>query len=350
MRGAIHQLVPVLSRGDAIGSSVLLFQGLLRGAGYASDVFAQLADRRVAGSARPAACLPGAVGQDDATVYHLSTGSPAAAMFEQLRSPRIIYYHNITPASYVEDRSAVQGFGLRWGRADLDVLAPVVDLAMAASRYSAGELRAAGARRVAVVPLPVDLARLRPRPARAPQRPTLLFVGRFAPHKRQDELIRVLAALRGTHAPEAQLVLAGAAGSSDYVARLRAFATALGVGDAVRIHDRLTSDRDLGELYATASLFVCASEHEGFCAPLLEAMAFSLPVLAYDAGAVAETVADAGIVTPSRNPLEWADLAWDLLRDARRREELVARGAQRLQGFDHAHVGDALQRALAELG
>ena len=349
MAPAVHQLLPVLSRGDAIGSAVVRFQDLLRRLGHRSEIFADLVDRRLGVHAHPAEQLQKLLAPGDAVMYHLSTGSPLAGVFERLDARRLVYYHNITPAECMDGVSAVQAHRLRWGRADLEALAPVAELGIAASRYSAGELSAAGARRVAVVPLPVDLARLRPRPATAPPAVTLLFVGRFAPHKRQDELIRVVTALRGTHAPQARLVLAGAAAVDGYTDSLREYAARLGAGDAVTVAAGLTPDHPLGDLYAGASVFVCASEHEGFCVPLLEAMAFSLPILAHDSGAVAETVGDAGIVTAGRDPLVWAEIAWRLATDQRLRAQLSAASAVRLHELGDAAVERALAEALARI-
>jgi len=178
----------------------------------------------------------------------------------------------------------------------------------------------------------------------------LLFVGRFAPHKRQDVLIRVLAALRAGHSTEAKLMLVGSGDLPTYIQALRDFANQLGVTEAVRIHDRGVSDAELGDLYAQASVYVSASDHEGFCLPLLEAMAFSLPVLAYDAGAVAETVGGGGVVVPDRDPLVWAELAWRLATDPQLREQCSAAGLKRLEDFSDEAVGAQLDSALNTIG
>ncbi len=113
---------------------------------------------------------------------------------------------------------------------------------------------------------------------------------------------------------------------------------------------RSLSDHELGDLYAEASVFVCASEHEGFCLPLLEAMAFSLPVIAYAGGAVEETVGGAGIVLEDRNPLVWSELAWRLATDGPIRDQLGSAGLRRLDDFSDQTVGDQLVNALATIG
>jgi len=191
----------------------------------------------------------------------------------------------------------------------------------------------------------VDLARLSPRPATPGDPPLLIFVSRLAPNKRQEELIRTLAALRACFQPEARLVLPGGWGDTEtYVAGLRRFATELGVADAVEIPGSL-SDRRLGDLYAGASVAVCASEHEGFGMHLLEAMAFDLPIVARAAAAVPETLGGAGILLTTTDPLVWAAVVDRVLRDPPLRRRLVTRGRERLGDFSDA----ALQARVAEM-
>lgn len=346
---AVHQLVPVMSRGDAIGSAVIRFQAMLRSLGHPSEVFAGLIDRRAGRGIAHADGLQQSLRPGDAVMYHLSIGSELARMFESLETARLVYFHNVTPPSTAVAWSPVLAHALRWGVADLAALAPAALLCMAPSRYSCAELWRAGALKVADVPVPVDVRRLRPRPAEARHEPTLLFVGRFAPHKRQDVLIRVVAALRATRIPTARLVLAGGPAVPAYLDALLALAEQLDVADAVDIIDTPLSDRRLGDLYASASLFVCASDHEGFCVPLIEAMAFSLPVLAHDAAAVAETVGDAGVVVGHQDPALWAELAWQLITDAELRRAKIASGRHRVAAFADTMVIARLEAALAQL-
>jgi glycosyltransferase involved in cell wall biosynthesis len=346
---AVHQLVPVLTVGDGVSGAVLRFRDLLRQRGYRSEIYAELIDPRLKREARPAAHLADEARAEDGVIYHLSIGSPLAADFSRLAAQRIVFYQNVTPAESVNGASPVFVHHLRWGRADLAMLARRASLGLAASEFSADELRAAGGRRVAVVSLPPNLARLRPRRAIPSADGLLLFVGRFAPHKRQDVLIRVLAALRTTRAPGAKLVLVGSGDLPEYIRALREFAGTLGVGEAVRIDTGL-SDRALGDLYAEASVFLCASDHEGFCLPVLEAMSFSVPVVAHVAGAVAETVGDGGLLLADRDPLVWAELAWRLMSDVHLRERFITAGLRHLDQFSDAAISKQLMDALASIG
>src|SRR5438105_6230283 len=191
---AVHQLLPVFSVGDAIGSAVLRTETMLRRLGFESRIYAELYDERLAGVSTPAERLPDEIGENGAVLYHLSIGSAMAALFERLPAKRCVVYHNITPAAYYRGTNPRVTYWLERGRSDLARLAPVADLVIGVSAFNLEEARSYGAHRCAVVPPPADLGRLRPRPSHPADPPVILFVGRVAPNKRHDELIRVLAA------------------------------------------------------------------------------------------------------------------------------------------------------------
>lgn len=348
---AVHQLLPVLSYGDAIGGAVLRTRAMLRRLGFRSAVYADLIDQRLAREAHPAAELAAGVGPGDAVLYHLSIGSPLARLVETLPARRVVVHHNITPPDFYRDTSVRVVYWLKRGERDLRRLAPVADLVIGDSTYNLEAAVAAGARRSVVIPPPVDLARLSPREARPQSPPQMLFVGRIAPNKRVEELVRALAALRGTCVPDARLVVGGSADDTGaYLAGLRSLAGRLGVAGAVDLPTRRLTDEELGARYASATVFATASEHEGFCIPLLEAMAFSVPVVARAAGAVPETLGDAGVLVESRDPLVWAALIGRLMTDPRLRRALAAAGRRRLADFAEDAIGERLAAALRGLG
>ena len=347
-RRAVHQLLPVYSVGDAIGGAVLRTRGWLRGAGFDSEVFADRWDQRL--EARAARELPSSVRAGDAVMYHLSIGSPAADTFLACPAVRVIVYHNITPAEYYVGTSAEVAYWVDRGRADLRRLVPVADLVVADSQFNLDECTPWSPRRTAVIPPPLDLERLRPRPSTPASPARILAVGRIAPNKRHDTMIRALAALRSTSLPDARLVVAG--GSYDtggHLARLRDLAARLGVDGAVDMPGTPIDDARLGDEYARASVLAVASEHEGFCVPLLEAMAFSVPVVALDAGAVPETLGGAGLLLDQRDPLVWAAALGRAASDAALRGQLISRGRRRLEAFSADRIRVALLDALAQV-
>jgi glycosyltransferase involved in cell wall biosynthesis len=346
----IHQLVPVLSPRDAIGDAVLHFQQALRALGYQSEIFAGLIDRSLRHRAHPATVLADRVAAGDVVMYHLSIGSPLAGEFTRLPGRKAIYYHNISPAASVDGLQPVLARQLRRGRDDLDRLAPAADLSLAASTFSGAELEAAGAPLVRVLPLPLSVDRLAPRPARSTAGPALLFVGRFLPHKGQDLLVRTLAVLRATAIPDATLTLVGRVDVPEFADGLRALARRLGVADAVTLLTSPLTDRQLGDIYARSSAFLCASHHEGFCVPIVEAMAFSLPVLALAAAAVPETLGAAGLLVAGDDPLLWAELTHRLLSDQELRARLAVAARGRLAELDESNLATHLDAALAAAG
>jgi glycosyltransferase involved in cell wall biosynthesis len=347
---AVHQLLPVFSPGDAIGQAVRRMRSALRGAGVGSEIFAEEVHLRLRGEARPAAELEASVEAGDVVIYHLSIGARSAGLLAGLACRRVIDYHNITPSRYYRVTSPRVAHWLDQGRRDLARLAPMVELGIGDSSYNAEELAAAGCSATMVIPPPVDLARLSPRPAVPAGSPRLIYVSRLAPNKRQDELIRVLAALRACGQPEATLLLPGGWDDTDvYAAGLRRLARELGVAGAVEMPGR-RSDREIGDLYATASVALIASEHEGFCMPVLEAWAFDLPVVARATAAVPETVGDAGVLLRTDDPLVWAAVVDRVIRDLRLRRLLVDRGHRRLDGFSDSSFEARMAELLNRLG
>ena len=350
MTGAVHQLLSDFAPGDAIGAITQQTQLMLREMGFRSEIYAHVIDERLKSHAFPAERLKDDLGTGDAVMYHLAIGSPQAYTMLRLPATKVIVYHNITPTVYFRTTNPRVAHRLQEGRRELAMLVPRVDLCIGVSEFNVEELRLLGALRSMVVPPLVDLQRLRPRPSQPSSPPLLVFVSRVAPNKRHEDLIRSLAALRATAQPEARLVIVGRfTDTEDYVESLQRLAADLGVSNAVRWAGRL-DDRATGDLYARASVYVSASEHEGFCVPLLEAMAFDLPVVAYAAGAVPDTLGGAGLLLRRKEPLLWAAAINRVLCDRSLRASLTSAGRRRLADFAPDSVRDRLAEALHSVG
>jgi len=349
MTRAVHQVLPVYSWGDAIGGAVQRTQQILRALGFRSETFAQVHDPRL--QARPAAELPEAAAADDAVVYHLSIGSPVADLFAQCQARKVIVYHGITPAEYYAATSAEVTYWLERGREELRRLVAAADLVIADSKHNLDECAPFGPRRAAVIPPPVDLERLRPRPAVPERPPRILFVGRTAPNKRHDTLLRALAALRATAISDARLHVVGSSfDTGTYLRRLRDLAERLGVDQALDMTGEHAGDAEVADAYARASIFACASAHEGFCVPLVEAMAFHVPIVALSRTAVPDTLDGAALLLDDRDPLIWAGALARGVLDHGLRAELIARGRRRLDDFAESAIAQRLSAALTEAG
>ncbi len=335
---AIHQFVPTLAPRDAVGSHYLAVQATLRDAGYRSEIYAYEAKEEYKRRALPFRSFDGgAPGESTWLLYHSSVGSPVADFVYGRDEPLLVDYHNITPAEYFARWEPAVAGALTKGRRQLAALETRAELGLADSGFNASELRAFGYDRTAVVPILLDVAafeRARPDPGIARfDATTWLFVGRLAPNKAQHDVVKAFAAYRRLFEPAARLRLVGGSSSHQYQTALYRFVDELGLGDAVEITGGVSAAA-LVAYYQTADLFVVASEHEGFCVPLLEAMHHRVPIVAYAAAAVPETLGDAGLLLHTKDPCTIAAAADRVRRDDGLRAQLVAAGTQRLHEFD----------------
>jgi len=240
---------------------------------------------------------------------------------------------------------------LATGREEVRRLAPLCRGAIVCSEFSATELRGYGYREVQVVP-PVfldDRYREPPTPTLLSRyqdgRPNWLFVGRLAPNKGQDALITAFQAYKRL-SPSARLFLVGAEeGSKTYRRWLENQIALLGLQEDVHLVGRV-SQADLNAYYRLASCFVSMSEHEGFGVPLVESFYFDVPVIAYDAAAVSETLGGTGILLKERNPFLVAELAYLLEHDPSLREAILAAQRERLADFAYEKVAARLLAAV----
>ncbi|MEO7837107.1 MAG: glycosyltransferase family 4 protein [Acidimicrobiales bacterium] len=345
MKPAVHQFLPTFAGRDAIGAHVLHLRALLRGAGFESDIFADDIHTEMKGEARPYAEFSrrSRRGTDDEwLLYHASTGSPMAESLLARANPLILYYHNITQPRLFDRWNPEAAACMRDARVELRRLAPRTTLAIANSSFSEAELVATGFARTAVVPVLVDfteyaappaprpLARLRR--AGADGSAHWLFVGRIAPNKCQHDVVAAFAVYQRLYDPGARLTLVGGRTADSYWRALEAMVADLGISGAVQLAETIPFSTLLAH-YRTASVFVCLSEHEGFCVPLLEAMHFGLPVVCFDSSAVGETVGDAGLVLPDKDPLVVAGAVRRVLTDAPLLAGLRAAGEARARHF-----------------
>jgi glycosyltransferase involved in cell wall biosynthesis len=289
------------------------------------------------------------------TIFHYALPSPMTAAFATLPGGRVLQYHNITPAHFFAPYDANMFRLATIGRRELATLAGRVDLALGDSEYNRQELHDLGFAPTGVLPIAVDTARI----TEAPRRPALerllgdglvnfLFVGRIAPNKKVDDIVRLAEVYKRYVDIFYRFVFVG---RDDVVPAYGAAVRAL-----IRQYDMPPErfwftgpvpDADLAAYYRMASVYVSLSEHEGFCVPLVEAMAAGVPVLAYAAGAVPETLGGAGVLFSPKDlevAAEWlATLAYD--RDVRQR--VIAGQRARLADFGEARVRADLQSLLA---
>jgi glycosyltransferase involved in cell wall biosynthesis len=337
----VDQVIPSLASRDAIGVHTVALTEALRAAGVDSEIFYGNCTPDVASLGRPVVDL-GRAGRDRWLLYQSSIGSPVYDVLAARPEPKLVNYHNITPAELLVDWEPNVGYEVSLGRTQLERLAPDCGLAVADSAFNELELKEAGYTDTAVVPLLIDMTAtgadpdpdLAGRLAAAKERggADLLFVGKVSPHKAPHDLVKMLAVYRRCYDPEARLHLVGSPLGERYGPALAAFVDDLGLTGAVSVTGSV-SPSELEAYYRSADVFVCASLHEGFCVPLVEAMGHGVPVVAYAVAAVPETVGDAGLVLDGREPLRMAAAVARVVTDAPLRARLADAAARRVAAF-----------------
>jgi L-malate glycosyltransferase len=296
---AIHQVTGVFTERDAVGGHTLALRDALRARGFVSEIFADEISDGLESLARPSMELERRRDDGDTiVVYQASSYARAADLLAGRTEPLVVNYHNITPARFFTRWEPTVANSLVAAREQVRRLARRTVLAVADSEFNAAELARFGFRHIEVVPVLIDTERLgTDGPSPWPRRPgsRWLFVGRIAPNKAQHQIVKAFKLYRDVYDPHAVLALPGVASSHRYQDALNQFITALALDDAV-LRPGSVPDSKLGSYYRDADVFVCMSEHEGFCNTVIEAMAFNLPVVVRTSSALAATVAEAGVV------------------------------------------------------
>jgi L-malate glycosyltransferase len=328
-RPRVHQVLATLGYGDAIGHEVLGIQRVLRAAGYESEIYVETADPRLEHMTIDYREMVGHVTADDLLIHHFSIGSRASRTAYALPGRMVLVYHNITPPEYFlgVHRDLVK-LCFR-GRRELTAYIERCALALGDSEYNRQELASLGFPATGVLPVVPDFAHLDLPPDRAfvsgfdDEWTNVMFVGRVIPNKKIEDVIRSFHVYRTRHNPRSRLLLVGSySGFEKYLAMLQGLIARLGTPDVHFLGH--VSNEELTALYDVADLFLCASEHEGFCVPLIEAFYKRVPVLAYAATAVPATMDGGGILFDTKDPLHVARLMETVLDDGRIEDAVIA--------------------------
>jgi glycosyltransferase involved in cell wall biosynthesis len=324
----IHQVLATLGYGDAIGHEVLGIQRVLREAGYESEIFVETADHRLESRTRDYRELVDFSHPDNLLLHHFSLGSKASRTAFAVPDRMALIYHNIPPPEYFVGVNRDLASRCFRGRRELRGYADRCDLAMGDSEFNRLDLEALGFPRTAVLPVVPDFSHLE-RPAHwmvmrdfDDGMTNVLFVGRVIANKKIEDVIRFFHAYQSIFNPRSRLLLVGAQrGYERYQATLDELTWRLGVRDVHFLGH--VSDEELVACYEVADLFLCASEHEGFCVPLVEAFYMEVPVLAYAAAAVPSTMDGAGVLYDARDPYHVAQLMDAIVSDRALQEAIV---------------------------
>ncbi len=348
----IHQLLPSLEKEDAIGDYARRLRCFLREEGFDSRIFAYRAGP--GNGSLPYREHRRFSSPDNILIFHTAIGSPLADYFRDCPDKLVLVHHNVTPARFFAPWEPKTAYLAHQARRQLTKLAGSVRLTIADSPFNARELEELGFPEPVVIPLIFETDRLEGEADRkimekyGDGRTNLLFVGRVAPNKKQEDLLRTFHSYRKAFNPDSRLFLVGELESFPaYTKSLINTARDLGLEEVV--FTGKVSPAELRAYYRTASLFLSMSEHEGFGVPLLEAIFHRLPIIAFAGAAVPETLGGAGVLLSEKRPEETAALIHRLLSDPDLREKVLRSQDQRLAYFTNFPYREKWEEAISRL-
>jgi glycosyltransferase involved in cell wall biosynthesis len=352
----LNQWVPAAHHGDAIGDSARRMRDLLRGMGHESELYALTIDDELRDDVRPFRHPSARAG--DVTILHFALPSPMTEPFTALQGVRVLQYHNVTPAGFFAGYDAALFRLATLARQELATLIGRVDLALGVSEYNRRELESIGFAPTGVMPLAVDAARV----ARRVHRPALeqllddefvnfLFVGRIAPNKKIEDHIKLAEHYKRYVDAFYRFIFVGRYDAVPrYYSTIRALMSEYRLLNERFIFTGPVPDEELAVYYQRAAVYISLSEHEGFCAPLLEAMAADVPILAYSAAAVPETLGGAGVQFAPKDLEQAAELLGALAFDDDLRARVIAGQRRRLAEFGDNRIVRDLQTLASYAG
>lgn len=333
----IDQFVLYLGYGDAISSHALWIRDTLRRWGYRSTIYAEVLDPRMRKHGQPLAKYRSE--EDGKVIFHYCGASALSDFVLGLGQNIVMIYHNITPHEYFLPVNYRTAETTRKGRDELGRFVGITDLALGDSEFNRQELESVGFRHTAVLPIALDRSSLEVKPDPWVLRAygndgsaNFLFVGRIAPNKKQEDVLKVFAYYSTIIDSNSRLFIVGSSSGTDvYLEWLQRLVARLGLDNA-HFTGQVTQS-ELVAYYKLAHAFVCMSEHEGFCVPLLESMYFQVPVVAYACPAVAWTLGDAGILVKAREYDIIAEALHVVVTNGHLRQKVIERQNARLQYF-----------------
>ncbi len=338
----VNQWVPAAHKGDAIGDSARRMRDVLRSMGHTADLYALTIDEGLRDEVRPFGDPAAARG--DLTIFHYALPSPMTAAFRSVAHGRVLLYHNVTPASFFAPYDPALFRLAVLAREELQSLVGYVDVALGVSDYNRRELDQLGFSPTGVLSLAVDLSRI----TSGARRPALervldddfvnfLFVGRIAPNKKIEDHIRLAEHYKRSVDAYYRFIFVGRCDAVPrYYSAIRALMTEYRMLNERFVFTGAVPDEELAVYYRHAAVYISLSEHEGFCAPLVEAMAADVPILAYSAAAIPETLGGAGLQFSPKDLELAAELAGALAFDDDLRRQVIAGQRRRLAEFgDH---------------
>lgn len=351
----IINMIPILAFGDAVGNDTLAVHSCLKKAGYDSIIAADYVDDRLGNNVAVSTKDLSFICSNDIVIYHLSTGNELNIRFGNLNCRKIIKYHNITPPEFFFGYNKVILNSCIEGYKETAYLSDKPEYVFADSFYNRQELIHMGySCPIKVLPILIPFEDYKKEPNREIMEKmsdgciNIIFAGRIAPNKRQEAVIEAFYYYQKYYNPRSRLILVGNYNVYDnYYNSLEKYIKVLGVQNVVLTgHIKFS---DILAYYRSADLFLCMSDHEGFCVPLVESMFFDIPIVAKDTTAIGETLGGSGFLLSDKDPKIAAGVLNKILTDEELRKKILMNQRERLKDFDNHKVEKQLLSCIEQL-
>ncbi len=349
----IFQVLSTIAYGDAVSNDTIAMGEIIKEMGYTTRIYAESIvpplDKKTAVSIDTL----NDVQKDDIIIFHMSTGSRLNYDIARYNCRKIVVYHNITPPGYFRNCDERFAKICEYGLEGAKYLADKVDYCLAVSEYNKQDLINMGYKcDIDVLPIIIPLSDYDKKPDRGVMKEysdgytNILFTGRVAPNKKHEDLISAFYYYNRLYNKKSRLILAGSYKDNDpYYIRLTEYTKKLGLGESIVFTGHIKFNQILA-YYRTADVFLCMSEHEGFCVPLVEAMKFEVPIIAYDKAAVADTMGHKGMIIDDKNPVYVAGCIDRVVNDKALKQQLISWQNERLKSFGYETIAKQFRQYL----
>ncbi len=340
----IIQVLTTLSYGDAVGNDCLAILAFLKEEGYKTEIYVENLDSRISRREVKRFEEIKPIASDDVILYHLSTGTKLNEWIKTQKCRKVMIYHNITPPDFFENYNRSAAELCHRGLKQVEDLKDSFDYVLVDSEFNKEDLRKMGYQcPIDVLPILIPFEDYDKKPNLLTMKEmddgytNIIFVGRIAPNKKQEDLIKTFFLYKKRYNENSRLILVGSYGGMEsYYGRLQEYVKRLNVKD-VEFTGHIKFDKILA-YYRSADLFLCMSEHEGFCVPLVEAMHFGIPIVAYDSCAIKGTLGGSGFLLTEKNYDEMAGVMNRVLTDNGLRIKILENQKERLADFSNVAV------------
>lgn len=343
----IVQVLTTLSFGDAVGNDTIALQSVLDEMGYNSCIYAENIDQRLTKVNVKHVDKIGELQSEDIVIYHLSTGTDLNLWIKEQKCRKIMIYHNITPPHFFSDYNKGSEALCEKGYEQVKALANTFDVVFAVSEYNKQELVNMGYTcEIKVLPILIPFEDYEKKPNNkiinkygTDECINIVFVGRIAPNKKQENVIKAFYEYHNNYNSNSKLFLVGSySGLENYYQRLVDYCDSLGLSSEDVIFTGHIKFDEILAYYAIADVFLCMSEHEGFCVPLVEAMCFDVPIIAKNTSAIGYTLGESGVLLGDNSSLEYAGMINYLMENRSIREDIIDSQRERLKDFSNKFV------------